>query len=219
MTMTTTTSTSRRSSSNRIDARTISVAPANGRSVHVSCSTRADGDFHRTRVRFDVLTRRRRRFVDLPWTQLDQVHGTTAVRVDTPGAGDGQPGDIALTSLDDTVLGCWVGDCAPVVLIGGGSEFAIVHAGWRGLADGVIDAAIAAFAEPVVGAVLGPTIGPCCYEFGSADLEAVASGVGCDPSRIAGLTSSGQPALDVGGGRRGRCQRTDAGTDRRLHWL
>lgn len=195
--MTTMTSTSRRSSSNRVGAATISVAQAGGRVVRVECSTRADGDFNRTEVPFDVLETRRRRFVDLPWTQLDEVHGTTAIRVDVPGAGDGHEGDIALTDLDDVVLGCWIGDCAAVVLIGERAEFAVVHAGWRGLAAGVIQAAIAAFTEPVVNAVLGPTIGPCCYEFGIADREAVASGVGCPVARIAGSTSSGQPALSM----------------------
>jgi copper oxidase (laccase) domain-containing protein len=148
-------------------------------------------------VAFDELEARRRRFVDLPWTQLDQVHGTTVRRVDTPGGADGAPGDIAITDLDDAVLGCWVGDCAPVVLIGVESEFAVVHAGWRGLADGVIQAAVGGFSEPVVGVVLGPTIGPCCYEFGASDLEAVGAGVGCESSRIAGTTSSGRRALDV----------------------
>lgn len=165
--------------------------------MHVTCSTRADGDFHRTEVEFGELEARRRRLVDLPWTQLDQVHGTTVRRVDVPGGADGVTGDIAITDLDDVVLGCWVGDCAPVVLIGAGSEFAVVHAGWRGLAGGVIQAAIGAFGEPVVGALLGPTIGPCCYEFGVADLDAVAAGVGCETSRISGTTRSGRRALDV----------------------
>ena len=195
--MTTTTSTSRRSSSSRIVAPAISVAQSSGRRVHVRCSTRADGDFHRIEVPFEQLESRRRRFVDLPWTQLDQVHGTAVVQVDAPGVGDGQPGDIAVTDLDDVVLGCWVGDCAPVVLIGASSEFAVVHAGWRGLAAGVIQIAIATFTEPVVGAVLGPTIEPCCYEFGMPELDLVALGVGCDPSLIMSATSSGQVALDV----------------------
>ena len=203
--MTTTTSTSRRSSSRHIDASAISVAQANGRSVNVRCSSRADGDFHRTAVPVEVLELRRRRLVDLPWTQLDEVHGTALIRVDAPGMGDGQQGDIALTDLDDVVLGCWVGDCAPIVLVGETSAFCVVHAGWRGLAAGVVRVALAAFPEPVVAAVLGPTIGPCCYEFGSADLEAVARGIGCDPSQITGSTSSGQLALDVGAGVEAAC--------------
>ena len=182
--MTTTTSTSRRSSSS-------------GRSVEIHCSTRADGDFHLTRRPADELERRRRSLVDLPWTMADQRHGAGVVRVDAPGAGDREPGDIVITDLDDVVLGCWVADCAPLVVIGAGREFAVVHAGWRGLAGGVIQAAIGAFGEPVVGALLGPTIGPCCYEFGAAELDAVAAGVGCETSRISGSTRSGRRALDV----------------------
>ncbi|MDJ0767554.1 MAG: laccase domain-containing protein, partial [Ilumatobacter sp.] len=75
--------------------------------------------------------------------------------------------------------------------------FAVVHAGWRGLAAGVVDAAFAAFRGPVEWAVLGPSIGACCYEFGAADLELVARGVHADPAGIAGVTALGTPALDV----------------------
>jgi len=202
--MTTTTSTSRRSSSSG-DATAISVAQANRRRVHIRCSTRADGDFHRTEVPFDELELRRRRFVDLPWTQLDQVHGTSVVRVDHPGRADGMQGDIALADVDDAVLGCWVGDCAPLVLIGDASEVAVVHAGWRGLAAGVVQIAREAFSEPVVGAVLGPTIGPCCYEFGWDDLLTVAAGVGCDAAQVTGRTRSGRLALDVPAAVRAAC--------------
>lgn len=182
--MTTTNSTSRRSSSSRRD-------------VAIVCSTRRDGDFHLSRQPVDILERRRRALVDLPWTMTDQRHGVEVVRVAAPGDGDRAPGDIAITSLDDVVLGCWVGDCAPIVLIGAGREFAVVHAGWRGLAAGVVDAAAAAFSEPLVDAVLGPTIGACCYEFGHDDLVAVADGTHASPEAIRGRTASGAPALDV----------------------
>jgi copper oxidase (laccase) domain-containing protein len=182
--MTTTNSTSRRSSSKR-------------RGVEVRCSTRADGDFHLTRQPYAELERRRRSFVDLPWTMTDQRHGTAVVRVATPGAGDGAVGDIAITDSDDAVLGCWAADCAPLVLIGSHRTFAIVHAGWRGLATGVVDAAVDAFDEPIVEVLLGPTIGPCCYEFGADDLAAVAAGVHTDTASILASTSTGAPALDV----------------------
>ena len=183
--MTTTTSTSRRSSSS-------------GRTVTIACSTRRDGDFHLTNQPAAALERTRRAFVDLPWTMPDECHGVDVVRVNAPGDGDGEPGDIAITVLDDVVLGCWVGDCAPIVLIGADREFAIVHAGWRGLAAGVVDVAVDAFSEPVVEAVLGPAIGACCYEFGDDDLIAVARGTHADPAAIRGRTASGTPALDVG---------------------
>jgi copper oxidase (laccase) domain-containing protein len=182
--MTTTTSTCRRFSSS-------------DRPVVVRCSTRADGDFHLTDQPFDELEARRRRFVDLPWTLADECHGIGVVRVTEPGGGDGAIGDIVITDLDDTVLGCWVGDCAPVVLIGAGREFAVAHAGWRGLAGGVIDAAFDAFTEPVQRVLLGPTIGPCCYEFGIDDLRLVATGVHAADDEVRGRTATGTLALDM----------------------
>ncbi|MFW2336285.1 polyphenol oxidase family protein, partial [Ilumatobacter sp.] len=126
----------------------------------------------------------------------DQRHGVEVVRVDAPGEGDGRPGDIVITDRSDVVLGCWVADCAPLVMIGG-DEFAVVHAGWRGLAAGVVDVAVRAFTEPVTGIVLGPAIGACCYEFGDDDLMSVARGVHADVAAIRSVTSAGAPALDV----------------------
>jgi len=165
--------------------------------LHVRLSTRSHGDFRRTAVPLDELEQRRRAFVDLPWTMLDQRHGTDTVWVTVPGAGDGSVGDIAITDQIGAVLGCWTGDCAPLVLVGADRQFAVVHAGWRGLASGVVDVAIAAFDEPVTGACLGPVIEQCCYEFGATELALVASGVHERPSDITGRTESGRPALDV----------------------
>ena len=205
--MTTTTSTSRRSSSNGRGA--ISIVRPDGRQLHIAWSTRADGDFHRTGCDFEQLEARRRSFVDLAWTQLDQRHGVGVVGVDRPGAGDGAVGDIAISSIDDAVLGCWVADCAPVVLVGARAQFAVVHAGWRGLADAVLGAAFDAFDEPVVGALLGPTIGPCCYEFGATELPSVAAGVGAGVDVVTGSTSAGALALDVPAAVRSACRPLD----------
>ncbi len=193
--MTTTISTSRHFSSSPVAA--VSIAQAGGRQLQIRCSTRDDGDFHRFEVPFAELEARRRAFVDLPWSQLDEHHGVGVVHIDSPGDGDGSPGDVGVTDIDGAVLGCWAGDCAPLVLVGAARRFAVVHAGWRGLAGGVIKVALEAFDEPLAAAVLGPTIGPCCYEFGYADLCAVARGVGCAPSRISGTTCDGLSALDV----------------------
>jgi copper oxidase (laccase) domain-containing protein len=194
--MTTTISTSRPSSSSD-DVRTVTFARRDGGDVRVRCSVRADGDFHRIAVPYDELETRRRAFVDLPWTMLDERHGVVARDVRRPGQYDGAEGDIAITRRDDAVLGCWVGDCAPVVLIGVDRAVAVVHAGWRGLAAGVIDIAADGLGEAIASIVLGPTIGPCCYEFGRDDLAAVAAGVGTTPATISGRTVHGTLALDV----------------------
>jgi copper oxidase (laccase) domain-containing protein len=79
----------------------------------------------------------------------------------------------------------------------GPSVIGVVHAGWRGLEAGVLDAAVAdmrtAGAEDVV-ALLGPCIGVECYEFGESDLARVVERIG---PAAAGRTRDGQPALDL----------------------
>jgi copper oxidase (laccase) domain-containing protein len=49
----------------------------------------------------------------------------------------------------------------------GAPALAVVHAGWRGLADGVVRAAVDALPRGAKAAVVGPAIGPCCYDVGS----------------------------------------------------
>ena len=58
-------------------------------------------------------------------------------------------------------------DCVPVAIArtNGAPALAVVHAGWRGLAEGVVEAAVSALGEGTA-AVVGPAIGPCCYEVG-----------------------------------------------------
>ena len=56
-------------------------------------------------------------------------------------------------------------DCLPVALAAPDSV-GMVHAGWRGLAAGVLEAGVAALGDGPVSAAIGPGIGPCCYEVG-----------------------------------------------------
>lgn len=65
----------------------------------------------------------------------------------------------------------FVADCLPVALHGPGG-LAMVHAGWRGLAGGIVGAA--AQAVGATSAAIGPGIGPCCYEVGEEVLDAFA---------------------------------------------
>lgn len=65
----------------------------------------------------------------------------------------------------------FVADCLPVALHGPGG-LAMVHAGWRGLAGGIVGAA--AEAVEATAAAIGPGIGPCCYEVGEEVLGAFA---------------------------------------------
>src|SRR4051794_15643564 len=131
-------------------------------------------------VRGDV-EQRRRAVVDRPWSWVRQVHGVHVVLVDEPGGGAGEKGDALVTSAPGTALAILTADCAPVAMCGDNGSIAAVHAGWRGLVGGVIEAAAEALrasgADGVV-AALGPCIHAECYQFSPADLDAVAARLG-----------------------------------------
>jgi copper oxidase (laccase) domain-containing protein len=173
--------------------------PIGDRDVTVVCTERSDGDVHPLRVSPSDLRDRQLAATGRTWAMLDQVHGTGRVDHDSCGPTGGDPvigvGDV-LVAVGGRPVAIWAADCAPVVLVDDDGAIVGCHAGWRGLAAGVIDVAAAAGRVPRR-AVLGPCIHPCCYEFGSAELERVAEGLGVAPSRITATTTSGSPALDV----------------------
>lgn len=175
-----------------------------GRNAVAVVTERCDGDVHPEQVDPDTLRQRQLRLTGAPWVMLDEVHGIDVVVVDAsssaawPLAGTG---DVLLADGSDEMLAVWVADCAPIALFGAnGTSRAVAHGGWRGLAGGVIDVAVDAIeatGTTVAAAVLGPCIHACCYEFGSADLDAVAAGVGASASVVAASTRWGSRALDV----------------------
>jgi YfiH family protein len=117
-----------------------------------------------------------------------QVHGADirewAAAPD--GGGYASPGaelekvDGHVTGLRRLGLLVLVADCLPVALMAPGRA-AMVHCGWRPLAAGIVEKALASFDEPPAAAI-GPGIGSCCYEVGEevlaefADLDGVADG-------------------------------------------
>jgi YfiH family protein len=104
---------------------------------------------------------------------MTQVHGGAVRRVDRPGvAGEA---DALVTEHVDLPLAVRTADCIPVV-IHGESAVAVVHAGWRGLAAGVLTHALAELTDGgdrPVRAAIGPSIGPCCYEVGAEVIAAL----------------------------------------------
>jgi YfiH family protein len=98
---------------------------------------------------------------------LRQVHGIAVV--DEPGH-DEPEADAAVTHAPGTVLAILTADCLPVVFAAeDGSELGAAHAGWRGLAAGVLEATVAALRTPpaLLSAWLGPAAGPDAYEVGA----------------------------------------------------
>ena len=152
--------------------------------------------------------------MDGRWTWLEQVHGADVAVVAEPGDGAGAVADGAVTAAPAAVLALLTADCAPVVVVGDGAV-GVAHAGWRGIAAGVIGEvadAVRALARDSgragVRAVVGPVIRPSAYEFGPAELAEVSRAVGCD---VSGVTAWGTPALDIAAAVSAALQ--DAGVD------
>ncbi|AJP48310.1 hypothetical protein PG1C_07215 [Rugosibacter aromaticivorans] len=103
---------------------------------------------------------------DPPW--LMQVHGTRCV--DAALAPSGIEADASFTRQRGVVCAVLTADCLPVLLCDDdASVVSAVHAGWRGLADGVIETSVAAIQTPGerLMAWLGPAIGPTAFEVGA----------------------------------------------------
>ena len=162
---------------------------------------RAEGDLGHAGVYITEVTRevaaRRRAVLDLPWTWLRQVHGDAVVVVEGPGHQAGTRADGSVTVSQCCALAVLTADCAPVALASPEGVIGAVHAGWTGLVAGILERtldAMGALGATNVAAVLGPCIGPECYEFGADDLEDL---VGRFGDVVRGRTSGGAPALDL----------------------
>ena len=96
---------------------------------------------------------------------LSQVHGCRVVDADAAAAGC--EADAASTDRPGVVCAVLTADCLPVLFCdAAGTRVAAAHAGWRGLAGGVLEAAVAGFGGGEVLAWLGPAIGPDAFEVG-----------------------------------------------------
>jgi purine-nucleoside/S-methyl-5'-thioadenosine phosphorylase / adenosine deaminase len=140
-----------------------------------------------------------------------QVHGTDlqdwdapdpqAVYVD-PGGKDPPRVDGHTTRERDLGLLVLVADCYPVAL-SDGSRAAMLHCGWRPLAGGIVEKAVARFDSSPAAAV-GPGIGGCCYEVGPevaerfADVEGAVEGRMLDLRRVieSKLRAAGVSAIE-----------------------
>ncbi|MCX7117445.1 MAG: peptidoglycan editing factor PgeF [Legionellales bacterium] len=97
---------------------------------------------------------------------LDQTHSTTCVVVENE---DTRHADAAITRCKENPLAILTADCLPIVLCDKeGTEIAAVHAGWRGLAYGIVENTLAKMqSHPnTLMAWIGPSICQACYEVG-----------------------------------------------------
>ncbi len=106
---------------------------------------------------------------------LKQVHGINVVNINTPDQPcHDKPADGAFTTKPNTVLAVMTADCLPVVIANAaGTMVAVAHAGWRGLANGILTKALAHFdTDEKLHAWLAPAIGPDTFEVGAEVLSA-----------------------------------------------
>ena len=118
---------------------------------------------------------------------LRQVHGTTCIEADATRCGE--RADASHTRRAGIACVVMSADCLPVLLCSrAGDRVAAAHAGWRGLAAGVLENAVSALELPgdQLLAWLGPAIGPTAYEVGAEVREAF-----CDHHR--GAASAFRP--------------------------
>ena len=131
-----------------------------------------------------------------------QVHGAELIEVGESDSGVLGEADGLVARSPGPVLGILTADCAPVV-VRGDDGIAVLHAGWRGLVAGVIEAGLRALSG-ATSAWVGPCIRACCYEVGDEVIAAfrnrglpVAAEDRVDPARAAATVLQREGITDV----------------------
>ena len=128
---------------------------------------------------------------------LRQVHG--AVAIDASHAAPETEADGAVTRVVGTVCSVLTADCLPVLLADrGGKAVGIAHAGWRGLARGIVESVVRKMGVPAQGMVayIGPGIGPHSYEVGE-DVRSVFVNADRDAAHAFAPLRSGKYLADL----------------------
>ncbi|MEY3020454.1 MAG: Laccase domain protein YfiH, partial [Actinomycetota bacterium] len=133
------------------------------------------------------------------WVTMRQVHGREVALVDGASGREVRGVDGLVTRATDLALVVMAADCVPV-LIAGATTIAAVHAGWRGVVAGTVSAAVERMrmledAGAGLDALIGPCIGPCCYEVGPEVRDAV----GARAMSAVATSAAGAPSVDLAG--------------------
>ncbi len=137
---------------------------------------------------------------------LRQVHGTTVLK-ESESVSSGVPasGDGLFSGPGGRPVGVWTADCLPILLSSAsGRHVAALHAGWRGATAGIAREGVLRLLREGGGptremrAVMGPSIGVCCYEVGPEVWEAVEEGTpGYRPASLSNLDIRGLVAFQL----------------------
>jgi YfiH family protein len=131
-----------------------------------------------------------------------QVHGRAVVRVTQPAGALVGDADALVCDVPGLAIGVVTADCLPVLIAAPSGAVAAAHAGWRGLAAGVLAATVAALREIAPDAdrslaVIGPHIGASCYEIDEPVVRALAARFGGAVDAALRETRAGHCELDL----------------------
>ncbi len=189
-------------------------------SLNLSTST---GD---SRENVDANYRRLAAALDLPRERMTttwQVHGVRVVRATADNVGGMiDKADGIVTDTPDLPLTQRYADCTPLLIYDPRRHAAgLGHAGWRGTVDGMATALVQAMTDAFgsdpsdLAAVIGPAIGPCCYEVGPDVIDAVQRAfAACDGllSRpVYGAAASAGPHFDLWAANRWQLEQAGVG--------
>ena len=144
-----------------------------GSSIDCLVSEREDGDFSTGQLDKALLEKNRLRLSNNEWNWLSQEHGTGIILLEDGERSLGSKGDAIITSSLGKVISVTVADCMPVLLMSESGTFALIHLGWRGIINGLLNLTIESMKKISNGeitSVLGPCIKSCCYEFGKMEI-------------------------------------------------
>jgi YfiH family protein len=135
------------------------------------------------------------------------VHGHNVMVVDRRQQRQGTAADALVTADEGLALVIFTADCASVALVSEEGPIGAVHAGWSGVARGVLERAVETMrglGADRIQAALGPCIGPECYEFAVGDESGEEAGAGVLGQLegrlgegVRATTSWGTPSLDL----------------------
>lgn len=133
-----------------------------------------------------------------------QVHGTHVVTAAECRGKPSPEADAVVSNEAGVSVAVVTADCVPILLAtDDGRSVAAVHAGWRGLAAGVVTQSLAALRQHhssgvQLVAAIGPHIGPCCYEVDAPVIDAMLQAFGRDAEPALQRARRGHAQLDLG---------------------
>ena len=139
-----------------------------GDRIHCLTLTRNFFDKHQINADKDNLINNFLSYKDIPIQYMDQIHGKNLGFISSHSSKPIANTDALFSSSTNLALAVFSADCLPIALRKtDGSEFAIIHAGWKGLVSGVVEPSISSFTNSSnLCAWIGPSISKQNYEVG-----------------------------------------------------